>query len=112
VGKPVYDVKEGAKLECSLGTCNSFLQIPNGHGCSMKDQNQATINDFVGNVNILPFCLCKKSSPPVPCTPTILMSWLNGQSDFKIRSVPALLDTGIVPCVFGGIIKIVEPGQK
>lgn len=112
MSQTVYDVKEGAKLSCSLGTASSTLKIPRCHGACVQGQNQAVISDNVGNVNIMPFGACKRSSPPVPCTPTIVLKWLFGNKNHRIGGEMALLNISIVPCVFGGIIKIDQSGQK
>jgi hypothetical protein len=101
-------IYEGATLKCSLGTCQSTLKIPTGHGSSVKDKNQATVTDRKGGVNIMSFASCKRSSPPVSCSPTILVDWLNGQNDFIVKSEQALLNVCIVPCALGGIIEIVD----
>jgi hypothetical protein len=108
----IYDVKEGAKLSCSLGSSSSNLKVPNSHGVCIQGQNQAVISDNAGNVNIMPFGMCKRSNPPVPCTPTIVMKWLYGNKGHMIRGELVLLNICIVPCVFGGIIKIDQSGQK
>jgi hypothetical protein len=74
----------------------------------MKGKNQATISDREGGENILSFSRCGRSTPPVACTPTILVDWLNGQNDFLVKTEKALLDVCIVPCAFGGIIRILD----
>jgi len=62
-----YNVKDGEVLTCSLGSQNSILHVPVSHGSSVRGKNEATINDCRPGVNILPFGLCKRESPPVPC---------------------------------------------
>lgn len=52
------------------------------------------------------FQLCKKSNPPLPCTPVVCMPWIKGKKDFKVKNELALLNICIVPCMLGGIIKI------
>ncbi|WP_129599950.1 DUF4280 domain-containing protein [Anaerophilus nitritogenes] len=107
----IYKVKEGAVLSCTFGTVTSKLKVPKNHGVSMQGKNQATIADHVGNVNIMPFAMCTKTQPPVPCIPSIMVKWINGKKDFKIKDELALLNICIVPCVKGGIIKIEQSGQ-
>ncbi|MDR2022920.1 MAG: DUF4280 domain-containing protein [Hungatella sp.] len=112
MSQTIYNVKEGATLKCSLGTATSQLKVPQSHGASIQGRNQATIADHVGNVNILPFCMCTKTNPPVPCTPTIALKWINGKKDHQIQGEMALLNICIVPCMQGGIIKIDQSGQQ
>lgn len=100
-------VLDGATLSCSLGTCTSKLKVPDTHGAGIKGKNQAVISDYIGNKNIMPFGSCTRTYPPVPCNPTICIKWINGKKDFKIKEELALLDICIVPCILGGIIKIV-----
>lgn len=107
----VFNVKEGAVLSCSLGNCTSKLQVPISHGASVQGQNEATISDCKGGVNIMPFGTCCRVSPPVPCTPAIVLQWLLGKKDYMLGKEMALLNTCIVPCVNGGIIKIEQSGQ-
>lgn len=106
-----YTVKEGAVLRCTLGTKESILQVPKSHGVTMKGGNQATITDRVGNVNIMPFCNCMRSLELPPCTPEVVIDWINGKQDFTVDDELALLNICIVPCIFGGVIEIVAPGQ-
>lgn len=111
-GRPTESyVVEGAKLKCSLGTTNSKLMMPTGHGVYIKGKKQANILDMKPMYNILPFCNCMKSAPPLPCTPLVAMPWLNGKLDVIIGSSGALIDKSTVVCPFGGIISIVDDGQ-
>lgn len=102
----VWFVTEGATLECTLGSMTSKLQVPMSHGSTILGKNQATIFDYTVGKNILPFQLCKKSNPPIPCTPVICMPWVNGKKDFMVKKQMALLNNCMVPCMLGGVIKI------
>lgn len=62
----IYNVKEGATLSCSLGSCTSKLQIPKGHGASIQGKNEACIMDNQVGVNIMPFGTCAKTNPTIP----------------------------------------------
>ena len=107
----IYDICEGATIQCTLGTATSALQVPQNHDSILKGKKQATIDDYKGNANIMPFGACARTLPPPPCSPTIVMPWLMGQADFKLRGQLSLLNICIVPCVYGGVISIVDPGQ-
>lgn len=105
-------VVQGAELKCSLGTANSKLMIPIGHGVYIRGKKQANILDMKPMYNILPFCNCTRQVPPPPCTPAVAIPWLNGKSDVIIESSRALLDKSTVVCPLGGIISIVDDGQE
>lgn len=104
-------VVQGAELKCSLGMTTSKLQLPIGHGVFIRDKKQANVGDFKPLYNILPFGSCKISSPPPPCIPAITGNWLNGKEDVVIETEAALLNTSLVVCSCGGIIKITDDGQ-
>lgn len=110
MGKSV--VKEGAVLSCSLGTEDSILRVPRSHGVSAQAGNQANISDCIGGINIISFHKCRCEYPPVPCNPEIVIKWLKGQKNCILDGEPALLEDCIVPCIYGGIIKIITNGQK
>mgnify|MGYP003300158363 CR=1 FL=1 len=108
----IEKVKNGAKLSCTLGSCQSMLCVPISHGSTLQGEFAATITDRKPNVNIMPFGMCTKSSPPVPCTPVFVMDWLLANPKYKIREEITLLNTCILPCMLGGIVKIEDSGQK
>lgn len=108
----IYTVKEGAKLACTLGTAESELKVPQSHGVSIQDGNEATIMDSVSNVNIFTFKTCNRQVPPVPCVPATVMPWINGKRDYVLDNQLALINICLVPCMFGGVITIKESGQK
>lgn len=105
-------VKEGAVLKCSLGTAQSELKVPNNHGVESQGGNQANIADCVGNVNIMSFCSCNRQVPPVPCMPIIQMKWVKGQKTRVLDGEFTLLENCIVPCIYGGVIRILSSGQN
>lgn len=108
----IYEVKEDAKLYCTLGSCTSYLKVPISHGASVQGKNEATIADNIVGVNIMPFGMCARVQPPVPCTPIIVLKWLLGQKEYTLGPELALLNNCILPCINGGIIKIEQSGQE
>ncbi|WP_124065061.1 DUF4280 domain-containing protein [Clostridium sp. E02] len=108
----IYNVKEGAVLKCSLGTTTSQLKVPKGHGACIQGKNQATVADHIPNENIMPFGMCTKNVPSVPCNPSITLKWINGKKDHQLQGEMALINTCMVPCMQGGIIKIDQSGQQ
>ncbi|WP_097002192.1 DUF4280 domain-containing protein [Lacrimispora amygdalina] len=107
----IYYVKEGALLKCSFGTSTSQLMVPKSHGAKIGGKNQATVADHISNENIMPFGLCTKTDPPVPCNPLIALKWINGKKDHQLQGEMVLLNTCMLPCMQGGIIKINQSGQ-
>lgn len=108
----IYHVSKGAILSCSFGTSESELKVPVSHGPSLQGRNQANVKDHVGNVNIMPFGMCTKKDPPIPCSPSVSLTWINGKKDYKLGGEMALINTCVACCMQGGIIKIIQSGQK
>jgi hypothetical protein len=105
-------VCDGAVLKCQLGSQESILKVPDFHGITIQEKNQANIQDYIPNYNIFTFCKCKRENPPVPCEPRIIINWLKGQKNCIVDNELALLDNCIVPCCYGGVIKIKTSGQE
>jgi hypothetical protein len=85
----------------------------------------ASIMDFVSMANILPFGMCSSiANPtvaaataaasgvltPMPCIP-VTTPWSPGAMQVKIGMFPALSNTSVCNCAWGGVIKITSPGQ-
>ena len=124
-----YFVFNGARLKCSMGDMESFLEVfdPKGEGfvCGEKAAN---IKDCKPLINIPPFGMCQSlQNPsvasataanygklqPMPCmVPNIVGDeWKNWgkNSGMYIRGHPVLLKEGsFLNCVFQGIIEITE----
>lgn len=117
----------GASLQCSFGAAPSTLiVIPKGAPVLVNGMLAATIFDNIPMANILPFAMCSSiANPavaaataaafgvltPMPCIPAIVSPWSPGAIKVKIGKIPALPNTAICNCAFGGIIKINTPGQ-
>ena len=55
---------------------------------------------------------CAKMAPPVPCTPVIAGTWLNGKTNVMVGGMPALTSDSMAICSCGGgVIKIQKDGQ-
>lgn len=105
-------VSENAILECPLGTKKSLLKVPQSHGISSQGRNAANIADNVVGYNIFEFGSCNRNSPPVSCTPMIKTKWLKGKEDCILGTEPTLMEDCIIPCCYGGVIKIIQCGQN
>lgn len=107
-----YYVKNGAALQCTFGSMESELQVPNDNGALVKKENEAVITDFVPLVNIRPFGICRcPLTGESPCMPATVMPWLKGKTDYLVGETPTLTDESILPCLKGGIISIKKHGQ-
>jgi hypothetical protein len=126
----IRTVKDGAILKCQYGIEKSKLKVPDHRGAFLQGGNQAITKDAVVNKNIFSFKYCKKIRNPneivdykedpntkqkVPvraCVPKIVLDWIDGQKDYKLRGELALLNICVVPCLDGGIISIEEGGGQ
>lgn len=118
----------GATLQCMpFGAAPSTLiVIPKGIPVSINGLLAASVMDFAPIVNIPPFGMCSSlANPtvaaattaalgvltPMPCVPVITAPWAPGAMKTKIGVLPALPNTAICNCLWGGVIRINYPGQ-
>ncbi len=119
-------VTNGAQLQCSFGVAPSALIVPPASGVSASKMPAATIMEFTPMVNIAPFGMCSSPSnptvaaataaalgvlTPMPCVPAPAGPWKPGSTTVKIGKKPALTDSSICNCSYGGVIKINSAGQ-
>ena len=109
-------VANGATLKCSLGTAPSKLIVdPSATHEQSEGKWLATILEHVPGKNIQPFGNCKRSSPPPPCSPATPPKW-TAVVPTRIagpKVAPVLAYPGAkLKCNHGGIIEVVEPGQR
>lgn len=124
-GNKIYTCS-GAVLKCSHGTSNGSL-VATPKSVSLCGQQQANIGDHVSVVNIRPFGRCRSLAypptatatsahhghlTPMPCVPGTPFNWSIIDADSILCGKPALLNTAKLRCVYGGEIKIVNPGQS
>lgn len=125
VGNKIYTCS-GAVLKCSQGTSNGSL-VATPKSVSLCGQQQANVGDHVSIMNIRPFGRCRSLAypptaaatsahhghlTPMPCVPGTPSNWSIVDADSILCGKPALLNTAKLRCVYGGEIKIVNPGQK
>lgn len=118
----------GASLQCvPFGlTPSSLIVVPKGPPVTVGGLPAATIMDFAPLVNIPPFGMCTSLlNPavatataaalgvltPMPCVPVPVGPWAPGAFKTKINGFPALPNTAVCNCSWGGVIKINTPGQ-
>jgi len=115
----------GALLNCPMGMMPTPMIItpktvlgPTGP--------MANCLDCAPFMNIAPFGLCKSLLNPTtaaltaaafgvltpgPCIPSPAGMWIPTKPNVICLTSPVLVDNSILPCAFGGVIKITMPGQ-
>ncbi len=118
-------VVSGAMLTCPFGMAPSSLNVLpiNRTLCGTPAAN---IMDQKPFVNIPPFGMCMSlANPavasataaamgvltPMPCTPVVPGPWAPGSPTVLIGNMPALNNTCMCNCAYGGVISIAYPGQ-
>ena len=118
-------VCNGAMLMCSFGMApGSLVVLPVNR--VMTGTPAANIMDNVPMVNIMPFGMCMSPAnptvaaattaamgvlTPMPCIPNTPAPWTPGAPTVLINNMPALDDTSMCTCLWGGVIQISMPGQ-
>ncbi|MDR1292758.1 MAG: DUF4280 domain-containing protein [Clostridiales Family XIII bacterium] len=115
----------GASMFCSFGLAPSTLNVTSNLKV-LTSKPAATIMDFRPMVNIPPFGMCTSlANPmvasataaalgvltPMPCIPNTMAPWIPGSPMVIIGNYPALSSTSQLICAYGGMIKIISPGQ-
>jgi len=118
-------VTGGASLKCSFGVAPSVLMVLPTNKVSVS-LFVATIMDNKPFVNIMPFGMCTTlSNPavaaataaalgvltPMPCVPVTVAPWIPGKPTVLVGSFPALTDSSVLMCTWGGVIKVTTAGQ-
>lgn len=121
-----FAVCGGAVLQCSFGMAPSSLMVLPQHQV-VNVMPLATIMDNKPLVNIMPFGMCSSMSnptvaaataaamgalTPMPCIPSIVSPWVPGSPTCLIGGQPAINDSCQLNCMYGGIIKVTQPGQN
>ncbi len=118
-------VTSGATMMCSFGMAPATLNVLPVNK-TMVGMPAANIMDHVPMVNIVPFGMCFSiANPtvagataaamgvltPMPCVPATSTPWVPGSPTVLIGNMPALNNTSMCNCMWGGIIQVVVPGQ-
>ncbi len=119
-------VVSGAMLQCTFGVAPSSLSVVPSAMVNAGGPPAATIMDNAPMVNVPPFGMCTSlSNPtvasatsaalgvltPMPCVPVLPAPWAPGSPTVTIGNKPALNDSCLLNCAYGGVIKINVPGQ-
>lgn len=117
---------QGAQLTCIFGVAPSALTVLPVNRVLTSKNPAATIMENKPMVNILPFAMCTTPSnpqvaaataaalgvlTPQPCIPVITGPWMPGSPTVLIGGQPALNSNSQLMCAWGGVIKLVSPGQ-
>jgi hypothetical protein len=115
----------GAVLACSFGAAPSTLVVLPKPVTALLPA--ASVMDHLPIVNIPPFGVCMSlANPevaaataaalgvltPMPCIPCTVGPWVPGSLNVLVGEFPALDQTSECICAFGGVIRIVSPGQE
>ena len=119
-------VCHGAVLQCPFGSNPSTLNVLPNSMTNVCNKPMATIMDNKPFVNILPFGMCSNlANPtvasatasalgvltPMPCVPLITAPWTLGSNSVLVKGIPALKDSSILMCSYGGTIRCNFSGQ-
>jgi hypothetical protein len=118
-------VVTGAMMTCSFGVAPAVLNAT-PMGVTAGELPAATIMDMAPMVNIPTFGMCNTPTNPVvatataaalgvltpmPCIPATTTPWAPGAVSVTIGKLPALTNTCMCNCMWGGVITITSPGQ-
>jgi hypothetical protein len=122
-----YQVVNGAQMACTFGAAPSSLVVLPVNRTSINDQPEATVQDYVPMMNIMPFGMCMSPSnpqvaaataaamgvlTPQPCIPATASPWTPGALTVQISEQVALDNVSTCSCMWGGVITITQPGQQ
>lgn len=115
----------GAMLQCPFGMIPSTLTVlPNSK--VINNMPLANIMDNKPMVNIMPFGMCQSlANPtvaaataaalgvltPMPCIPLLTAPWSPGSPTVLVGGQPAVNNSCMLMCAYGGAITVTNPGQ-
>ncbi len=119
-------VCDGALLMCPFGVAPTALIATSAPTTTTSGMPAATIMDFAPMDNIPTFGMCMSPAnpevaaataaalgvlTPMPCVPATVAPWAPGSPTVIIGEFPALDETSVCECMWGGVITITFPGQ-
>lgn len=115
----------GATVQCSFGQAPSVLNVPAGQVTCGTPLVKAS--DFVPFTNVQPFGACMSLANPTvaaataaaqgvltpqPCAPQTVSPWVpGGPVKVTATKLPIVQNTDTLLCLWGGVIRVVTPGQ-
>ncbi len=121
-----FQVASGAMLQCTFGAAPGTLNVLPLNKVMVGGPPGANIMDNKPMVNIAPFAVCMSMAnptvaaataaalgvlTPMPCIPNTAAPWIVGVPTAMLGTGPALNDSSMLMCNWGGVIKVVVPGQ-
>jgi hypothetical protein len=122
-----FQVINGARLACTFGSSPANLTVLPINRTMVSNQPEATIQDYVPMLNIMPFGMCMSPSnpqvaaataaamgvlTPQPCIPATSSPWSPGAATVQIANEVALDNVSICNCMWAGVITITDPGEQ
>lgn len=119
-------VTTGAVCMCSFGVAPCSLVVLPENMVTASKLPAANINDHIPFVNVPGFSMCSSIANPAvaaataaalgvltpsTCIPTLVSPWVAPSVTTTIRKMPAVLQTSILNCAYGGVITVSFPGQ-
>lgn len=116
----------GAMMTCSFGMTPSSLVVPPINRVLVNNMPAANVMDSKPIMNIPPFGMCQSlANPtvaaataaalgvltPMPCVPVTAGPWTPGCPTVQVANQPALDNTSMCQCSWGGVIQISFAGQ-
>ena len=116
----------GAMLQCIFGVAPSTLIVLPVNRTLTANMPDANIMDHVPMVNIMPFGMCSSlANPtvaaatasalgvltPMPCVPVTPAPWTPGSPTVLLGNFPALNNSSMLNCIWGGVITITNAGE-
>lgn len=121
-------VCNGAKISCNFGDGpKSMVVLPLAMTTTENTKALAVATDTIPMLNIPSFGQCKSLANPMvasataaalgvltpqPCIPVTPTPWSPTAQKLKVGKIPAILDSSQTLCMWGGQIKIEDPGQS
>jgi hypothetical protein len=116
----------GAMMSCSFGMAPSTLSVLPKNRVMTSKMPAANIMDNIPMLNIPPFAMCQSMAnpmvaaataaalgvlTPMPCIPVTVAPWSPGTPKTLIGNMPALNNSCMLNCMWGGVISISNAGQ-
>lgn len=120
-----FQTCQGATMQCSFGLAPSQL-LPTPKPALTAGVVAANVMDHVPVMNVPPFGMCTSPAnpsvaaataaamgvlTPMPCMPATPAPWAPGAPTVLLCNAPALDDTSMLVCTWGGVIRFIAPGQ-
>jgi hypothetical protein len=119
-------VISNAQTQCTFGMAPGTLMVLPAARVTSQNMPAASIMDNIPMTNVMPFGMCNSPSnpqvaaataaasgvlTPQPCIPVVVAPWSPGATKALVGGKPALTNTAMCNCTWGGVITITNAGQ-